>query len=163
MKKLLSLVVLVGLGGFLWWWFSPVQVLSRKTDHLLELMSFEKGAGKTARQTGVYSINALLAAEVELASDSHPEMNGMRERTELESLYAWMAEHVVESSFKRLELRKLEVREPVAEVEFVVDGMVELPGTRPVNGKYEVFLLWMHDGSEWRLGHARWREAGGGR
>jgi hypothetical protein len=111
----------------------------------------------------VYSINALLAREVELSSGSHPEVDGMRERQELESLYAWMAEHVVQSSFERVGFDKVEIREPLAEVELTVDGVLELPGSKPVNGRYQVFLLWMKDENEWRLGHARWEKAGGGK
>lgn len=162
-KTIYPLLVLLVAGLFLAWWFSPSQVVKRKTDRLMELMSFEKGAGKAGRQVGVYSINALLAQEVEISSDSHPEADGMRERQELESVYAWLAEHVVVSSFERVSFEKVEIREPLAEVELTVEGMLELPGSKPVDGRYKVFLLWMKDENEWRLGHARWTKAGGGR
>lgn len=163
MKKILHLVWVVAVaGGFCVWWFSPVQVVKRKTDRFLELMSFEKGTGRAGRQAGVYSLNALLAAEVELSSESHPEVEGMHERQELESAYAWMAEHVIQSSFTRVSFGKIEIREPMAEVELVVDGLVELPGNKPLDGRYVVSLLWMADENQWRLGHARWNEAGGG-
>jgi hypothetical protein len=162
-KTIYPILVLVVAGAFLAWWFSPSQVVKRKTDRLMELMSFEQGSGKAARQTGVYSLNALLAEEVELSSDSHPEMEGMRERQELESVYAWMAEHVVVSSFERVSFEKVEIRDKLAEVELTVAGVVELPGSKPVNGRYAVFLLWMKVENQWRLGHARWTKAGDGR
>lgn len=162
-KTIYPLLVLVVAGVFLAWWFSPSQVVKRKTDRLLELMSFEKGAGKAARQAGVYSLNALLAQEVELSSESHPEVDGMHERQELESAYAWLAEHVVQSSFERVSFDKVEIREPLAEVEMTVDGVVELPGSKPLDGRHVVFLLWMKDENDWRLGHARWKKAVTGR
>lgn len=162
-KAIFPMLVLLVVGAFLVWWFSPTQEVKRKTDRLLELMSFEKGSGKAGRQTGVYSMNALLAQEVELSSDSNPEVNGMRERQELESAYAWLAEHVVESSFERVSFDKVEIREPLAEVELTVDGVVELPGSKPVNGRHKVFLLWMKEENAWRLGHARWNKVLGGR
>lgn len=160
MKKTgIALLALVVLCGFFAWWFSPSQVVRRKTETLLDLISFEKGQGVVGRQTRVYSMSGLLATEVELVSDSHPGVDGMREKGEIESGYAWMAEHVVQSSFDRVEFRKVEVRKPVAEVELTVDGEVELPGSRPLDGRHEVFLLWMHDGTSWRLGHVRWKRA----
>jgi hypothetical protein len=160
MKKTIYLLLVLAMAGLiLAWWFSPSQVVKRKTDRLLELMSFEKGSGRASRQTGVYSINALLAQEVELSSESHPEVDGMRERQELESAYAWLAEHVVESSFERVSFEKVEVRETLAEVELTVEGVVELPGSKPVDGRHLVYLLWMKDENEWRLGHARWKKA----
>lgn len=158
-RSIYPLVALVVLGAFLAWWLSPTQVLKRKTERLLELLSFEKGSGKGVRQAGVYSLNALLAQEVELVSESHPEVDGMRERQELESVYAWLAEHVVESSFEMVSFGEVKIRQPSAEVELTVDGVVELARSKPVDGRHEVSLLWIHDGTEWRLGHARWKKA----
>lgn len=43
------------------WWFSPEQVIMRRTKHLMEVLSLSEGSGGPLRQAKVFSMNALLA------------------------------------------------------------------------------------------------------
>lgn len=156
MKSKLPLIgLLLAALGFSVWWYSPTQVVKRRTDRLLEVMSFEEGQGRVARQAGAYALNSLLAAEVELAADFPAEANGMFERERLESAYSWLAGRVVRSRFERIAFEKVEVREPVAEVELRAQVLVQLPDARLLDGRFRIFLLWQNEGDGWRVAHVR--------
>ncbi len=159
MKRIgLPIVIIATLGAFLFWWFSPVQVVKRRTHTLLETLTMESVSGKAVRQTGVYSLNALLAEEVELVTPTIPQANGTFERGEMESAFSWLAEQARETRFEMLDLHSVRVDGERAEVSFSLEALVELPASRPADGRYEVVFHWASDGNTWRLAKADWKE-----
>jgi hypothetical protein len=69
----IAFAILVPLGM---WWFSPEQAVMRRTQHLMEVLTLSGGSGAPMRQAKVYSMNALLAPEVELVVPDVPDANG---------------------------------------------------------------------------------------
>lgn len=157
MKRIgLPIVVLALLGAFLFWWFSPSQVLKRRTDSLLQTLTLEAGSGKATRQAGVYSLNALLASEVELETAVPAEANGTFERSELESAFSWLCEQAKETRFERVGIRNIRIDGDSAVVECVLEATVELPSHRPVDGRHLAALHWIREDNVWRLSKAVW-------
>jgi hypothetical protein len=152
----LPIVILAVLGAFLFWWFSPVQVVKRRTHTLLETLTMESVSGKASRQTGVYSLNALLAGEVELVTPTIPEANGTFDRSEMESAYSWLAGQAKQTRFELLEIHSITIDGNQADVSFSLEALVELPSSRPADGRYVVTFRWVNDENSWRLARAEW-------
>ncbi len=157
MKRIgLPLVIVALLGAFLFWWFSPVQVVKRRTGTLLQTLTMESGSGKASRQAGVYSLNALLAPEVELETPTLSQANGSFERSELESAYSWLAEQAKQCRFELTGIRSIQVDGDTAVVDCEITALVELPMSKPVDGRHRASLHWSREENVWRLSKAVW-------
>ena len=128
----LPIIILALLGALAFWWLSPVQVLKRRTATLLSTLTLKSGTGKAARQAGVYSLNALLANEVELENPTIKEANGSFDRSEVESSFSWLCEQAKQTEFKMEKLRNVKINGNNAEVTMSLDALVERePALRP--------------------------------
>jgi hypothetical protein len=160
MKRLIPVLVVVALlGAFGFWWFSPAQVVKRRTQTLLETLTLDAGAGRTVRQMGVYSLNALLASEVELNTPTISQANGVFERAEMESAFSWLCQHARRTGFEAERFHAVQVANGVAVVSLRLQALVELPDYRPADGRYEVTFHWRNEDDAWRLARADWTEA----
>jgi hypothetical protein len=149
-----GLLVLFGV-----WWFSPTQVVKRRTESLLATLTLDGGSGKVGRQMAVYSLNALLAPNIELENPTIREASGSFERPELESAFSWLCGQATQTSFKAEKFRSIGVSGDKAQVEFTLTGLVELPTYRPADGKFDATFYWEKEDDGWRLTRASWREA----
>lgn len=154
----ITAAALLALAGFLVWWFSPVQVLKRRTLSLLETLTMDAGTGKSTRQLGVYSLNALLAPEVELRTPTIAQANGTFERSELESAFSWLCQQAKQTRFELDEFHSVEIAGDRGEVVFSLDALVELPAYRPADGRFQVTFHWQRVEEVWRLTSAEWLE-----
>lgn len=161
MKRIVPiLIVLVLALAAACWWFSPKQVVKRRTATLLRTLTLETGTGKAGRQMGVYSLNALLARDVELENPTIQEANGSFDREELGSAFSWICEQAKQTKFDLLSIRSITVQGGHADVSFQINALAELPNYRPADGKYDVTFRWVNDEKEgWRLSRAVWKEA----
>ena len=150
------LAVFIGLGA---WWFSPVQVLKRRTASFLSTITLDAGAGRASRQMATYSLNRILASEVQLDTPTIPEANGNFERSELESGFSWLANQAKQTRFEIQEIRSVVVTGATATVDLRLEGLVELPHYRPADGIYDVIFEWVKGEDGWRLVHATWQQA----
>lgn len=161
MKRIaLPLVVLALLGAFAFWWFSPVQVVKRRTKTLLETLTLEAGSGKGGRHLATYSFNALLASEVELEAPSIQEANGTFQRAEMESAFSWLCDQAKETRFELEKFHTVRVAGDRADVAFSLNALVELPNYRPADGNFKVTFQWQQEKDGWRLTSAKWTEVG---
>lgn len=157
MKRIAPAIFAVALlGALAFWWFSPAQVVKRRTENLLSTLTLPQGSGKSGRQLGVYSLNALLAAEVDLKSSSIAEANGTFERSDLESAFSWLCEHAVQTRFELVGFDSVSVTGSRAQVDCTINAIVELPADRPVDGTYRASLTWILEEDTWRLSVADW-------
>jgi hypothetical protein len=140
------------------WWFSPTQVLKRRTESLLTTLTLDGGSGKVGRQMRVYSLNALLASQVELKNVTIKEANGSFERAELESAFSWLCEQAKQTRFKAENFNSIAIAGNKAQVTLTLNGLVELPTYRPADGTYDVTFDWEKAEDGWRLTRANWRE-----
>ena len=152
----LILVILAALVG---WWFAPVQVLKRRTETLLQTLTLGAGSGKAGRQMGVYSLNALLARELELDTPTIARANGTFERSEMESAFSWLCEQAKQTRFELVEFDAVEIAADQGRIVCLLDALVELPAYRPVDGRYQATLQWRREDDGWRLTRAHWVEA----
>ncbi len=159
MRQLIPITfVLALILGFVFWWFSPAEVIKRRTRNLLQTMTLEPGSGKSGRQLGAYTLNALLASEVELRSDSHPQANGIFDRSELESAYSWICEQADESRFELMDIHSVMIEGDHGTLHCSMKALIVLPGNRPVDGEFEATLKWTLQEDTWRLESATWEE-----
>lgn len=157
MKKLwifLAAVILLVPVGI--WWFSPEQVIMRRTNHLMEVISMSEGKGPL-RQAKVFSMNAMLAPEVEMVTPDIADANGTFDKAELESAFSWICQNAKSSSFLVKEFRKVEINGDRAKVEVTVEGYMELPVYRPADGKFDVRIDWIKGGDGWRYEKIIWK------
>ncbi|MGL4401435.1 MAG: hypothetical protein ACRCXD_16340 [Luteolibacter sp.] len=160
MKRFVIPLAVAGLlAAFGVWWFSPTQVVKRRTKSLLATLTLDGGSGKVGRQMAVYSLNALLASRIELENPTITEANGSFERPELESAFSWLCGQAKQTSFKAQKFRSIRVSGDKAQVEFTLTGLVELPTYRPADGLYDATFEWEKEEGGWRLTRASWREA----
>lgn len=146
--------------AFFIWWHSPEQVVKRRVGKLLRLMSFEEGQGKAARLTGVYALHALLAREVELSTDSRPQVNGVMDREQIESGFNWLAGELRMSSITLRDFDSLRINSPFAEVGITVDATLAFRNSATTDGRFTVFMVWENQENQWLLNHVRWESTG---
>lgn len=158
-KIIIALIVSTLIAAFAFWWFSPVQVLKRRTHALLETITFQSGTGQAGRQIGVYSLTDMLAPNVELDTDMHPDAAGSFERAQLESAYSWLSGQAKQTRFKLEKFQSIEISGDHADVSCTVEALVELPNYRPADGRYDVKLHWLLTKDGWRLSKAAWHVA----
>lgn len=149
--------VMVAAVAFGIWWFSPVQVLKRRTESLLATLTLDSGTGKAGRQMAAYSLNTLLASQVELENPEIQEANGSFERAELESAFSWLCNQAKQTRFQAGKFHSVSVSGDAAQVKLSLTGLVELPAYRPADGAFEVTFDWQKDEDGWRLNRAVWR------
>ena len=159
MKKLILLaiaaVILIPLGM---WWFSSEQVIKRRTNHLMEVLSMSEGAGGPLRQAKVFSMNAMLSPEVTLTIPGVAEANGTFDKQEMESAFSWICQNARKSEFSVREFRDIEIEGDSATVRFVAEGFLELPALRPADGSFEVTIHWKKGGDGWRYDAINWKD-----
>lgn len=147
----LALLIILGI-----WWFSPPQVLKRRTQSLLSTLTMDAGAGRASRAMATYSLNNLLAPQVELNTPTIPEANGLFERQELESAFTWLANQAKQTRFDLKKIHSVTVNDDLGKVKLTLVGLVELPNYRPADGSYEVSFDWNKGEDGWRLTRADW-------
>ncbi|MGJ8633495.1 MAG: hypothetical protein ACSHX7_06200 [Luteolibacter sp.] len=140
------------------WWFSPTQVVKRRTKHLMEVLSLSDGAGGPTRQLKVYSMNALLSDHVELEIPDTSEANGIFDKLEMESAFSWICQNAKKSSFQVDDFVRVEISGETAEVEAEISGSMELPSYRPADGEYLMEIRWQKSGDGWRFDKVVWKE-----
>lgn len=151
-------IVVAVLGILAVWWFSPTQVVKRRTRSLLTTLTLDAGTGKAGRQLGAYPLNALLAAEVELDTPTIQEANGTFERSELESAFSWLCNQARQTRFELRNFNSVTINGDKAKVELTLEGLVELPSYRPADGTYDVTFDWEKAKDGWRLTRATWKQ-----
>jgi hypothetical protein len=159
MKRIvLALGIAALLGAFAVWWFSPVQVVKRRTLALLETLTLDPGGGSTRRMRA-YSLNALLAPVVELNTPALDEANGSFERAELESAFDSLCQHAKQTRFELRKFHSIRASGGQADVSLTLLALVELQDHRPADGIYQAAFRWRRVDGVWRLARADWDQA----
>lgn len=157
MKRILPLsIAILALVGVSSWWFSPAEVVKRRTKTLLRTLTLEAGSGVAGRQMGTYSLNALLAPEIRLENATIPQANGAFSREEVESAFSWLCNQAKQTDFRVDSFRQVRVEQETAEVDVRIFGMVELPNYRPADGFHDAVFQWKRFPDGWRLASAHW-------
>lgn len=155
---IIAVIILLAIGSAVWW-FSPTQVIKRRTNGLLNSLSFSAGSGTAYRQAAGYGFSAYLAKTVELDNPSIPLANGIFDRATLEMGYSGLANEARESRFDVENFHSVTITGEQAVVTATIEGFVQLPDYRPADGRYDVEFYWQKEPDNWRLTKAVWREA----
>ena len=140
------------------WWISPEQVLKRRTKHLMNVISLSSGTTPMLRQTKAFSLNGLLAPQLQIVSPSIPKADGRFDKEIVESAFGWICRHAKESEFVIVEFLELTVEGERGLARIEVKGMMQLPRYRPVDGTYEVTIHWLDSADGWRFDKIIWQE-----
>jgi hypothetical protein len=158
MKKLwiaiIAAAVLIPLGM---WWFSPEQVIMRRTKHLMEVLTLSEESGGPMRQAKVFSMNGMLAPRVELSVPAISDANGTFDKQEMESAFSWICQNAKRAEFTVTDFQDVEVNGDKAMVRFIAEGSLELGASKPADGKFDVIIRWTKGGDGWRYDKIVWK------
>lgn len=154
-------VLVIAMIAFAIWWLSPVQVLKRRTDSLLSTLTLNEGSGFAARQSHVYRLNALLDTEVTLDGPAMIDAAGTYDHEEIEAGFSQISRRAKKSHFETIEFGEIVISNSKrrATMDVKIDAMMDLGNFRPVDGEYDVTLIWTRADDGWRLTQATWTES----
>ena len=160
MKKLLiPVVALVAVVAVLVWFFSPEQVVKRRTGKLMSILTMEDSGGRNSRQLSSLGLGGLVADELELETPTIEEANGVHQRSDIESGFGGLARIANFTKFEIVEYHAITINGGDARVSATIEAVVALPSYRPADGLYEVELDWKKEkDGVWRLSRAKWQE-----
>lgn len=160
MKRFLPVLVLIAaVTGLSLWWFSPRQIVMRRTEKLLEVLTIPEAATRQSRHGGAYSFNALIGKSVMLSNPDIEEANGTFRKDEIETAYSYLANHAKRTHFRPKDW--VSAIRHGAEYEIVIDldAYVELRDRKITEGPHRAAFRWRKDEkSVWRLAGVSWKQ-----
>jgi len=136
------------------WWFSPEQVIKRRSISLFEILTIDLSKPPTTRALAVYSLHPYLATEVEVSTPTPDEANGTFAREELESAFSSICQHALQCRFSEPVFEQVSIDGKRASVELNLQANVEFPGLRIADGPFRVKLDWLRGEKDWLLERA---------
>lgn len=157
-RFLIPLVFLLAVAGFLFWWFSPGQVVKRRTATLFSKVTLEAGTPATSRALNSYTLEQLLGPRVSLSATAFEEANGSFERSELISAFQAVCQQVKETKFHIRRIESIQIDGTRATVVAALDALVAFPSYQPANGPAHATLVWRQADDGWRLESLVWQD-----
>ncbi|MBU6171206.1 MAG: hypothetical protein KGQ87_06920 [Verrucomicrobia bacterium] len=136
------------------WWFSPEQVIKRRSISFFEVLTIDLSKPPTTRALAVYSLHPYLAPEVEVSTPTPEEANGTFAREELESAFSSICQHALQCRFSEPVIEHVKVEGKRARVELILKAKVEFPEMRIADGPFRVKLDWLRGEKDWLLEQA---------
>ncbi|MFD0895264.1 hypothetical protein KBB96_00105 [Luteolibacter ambystomatis] len=157
-RLLIPLVLLLAVAGGLFWWFSPEQVVKRRTKDLLEIFTFDAGSSRANREMGGLKLTPLLAQEVSVDVPEVQDANGSFSKSDIESGFHSLCALAKETKFTLQHYDSIVIGGDQATVIATVDALVDLRSYRPADGPGELTLVWKKAKDGWQLTTLAWRE-----
>jgi len=148
-KRIAALLLFAALIPVGLWWFSPEQVLMRRTEKLLELFSLSEDT-RGPKQMRVFAMNKMLCPQVELIIPDVSEANGSFDKAEIEAVFSWICQNATRSHFEIVSFRDVSVSGEKASVSFAAAGSIQFRSTQPIEGSFEVTIIWKKAEDGWR-------------
>jgi len=136
------------------WWFSPEQVIKRRSISFFEVLTIDLSKPPTTRALAVYILHPYLAPEVEISTPSPEEANGTFAREELESAFSSICQHASQCRFYEPVFKHVSIEGNRASVELTLQVNVEFPEMRIADGPFRVKLEWLRGEKDWLLERA---------
>lgn len=133
------------------WWFSPEQVIKRRSVSLFEVLTIDPSKAPATRALAVYSLHPFLASEVRITAPNPEEANGDFSREELESAFSTICQHAVQCRFSELAFEHVEIDGKRALVTLMLQAKVEFPDMKIADGPFRVKMEWQRDEKNWLL------------
>jgi hypothetical protein len=154
-RAVVAAVLAALLGAFLLWWLSPSQVIQRRIHNLFETASFSTPQGVVSSSQRAATLDALLAAEVTLATPV-PRANRTYRRGELVDSFRLLLQQASSFQLDDLTIDSLTVSGPTAEARISFSAQLVIPPReRPLNGPYSASISFIKAGSTWQLAAIR--------
>ena len=161
-RRLILIALLLVLGGILGtWWNQPERVIARRVAGLFSAANVAAEDGNFTRGTRGNAIEPFLAPNLTFESpDSQTdEIDGLRSRSSVVSLYNSLAQYCRRVSIKPPEIDRITLAGDEATVEARIDAVIELRGGRsPVDGIQHLEMTWRKIDGKWCLAFTRWHE-----
>lgn len=136
------------------WWFSPEQVIKRRSISFFEVLTIDLSKPPTTRALAVYNLHPYLAPEVEVSTPNPEEANGTFAREELESAFSSICQHAVQCRFSEPVFVHVKIEGKRASVELNLQAKVEFPEMQIADGPFRVKLEWLRGEKDWLLERA---------
>lgn len=150
-KKVIISVLSVSIVLSAAWWFSPQQVIIRRSISLFEVLTIDLSKPPTTRALAVYSLHPFLAPEVEISTPAPEEANGTFAREELESAFSSICQHALQCRFSEPVFDDVKIKGKRASVALSLQAKVEFPEMRVADGPFRVKLEWLRGEKDWLL------------
>ena len=150
MKKVIPIVaVVLILFGWVVWRGQDKQVLKRQCKTLIAM------ADQVSGGIGIFDVNrldGLLSDEVTFNIDILADEPFRAGKAEVLAAYQWLGGNVQKSKFRITEFHAVPIDDGKAEVQTRVEGMLEMPEMRMIDGAHAVDFTWekTEDGA-WKL------------
>jgi hypothetical protein len=149
-KRIAAAVLLAALISMGLWWFSPEQVLRRRTEKLVELFSLSEDK-RGLKQMRVFAMNKMLCPQVELIIPDVLEANGSFDKAEIEAAFSWICQNATRSHFEIVSFRDVNVSGEKARLSFAAEGSIQFRNTGPVEGGFDVAIIWKKAEDGWHF------------
>lgn len=148
-KRIAAAVLLAALISMGLWWYSPEQVIRRRTEKLVELFSLSEDK-RGLRQMRVFAMNKMLCPQVELIFPEVSEANGSFDKAEIEAAFSWISQNAKRSHFEIVSFREVSVIGEKARLSFAAEGSIQFRSTSPIQGRFDVVIIWKKAEDVWR-------------
>ncbi|BCU77507.1 hypothetical protein [Luteolibacter sp. LG18] len=155
---LLPLVLLLALTGGLFWWFSPEQVVKRRTKELLGVFTLAPGTSKANRELGALKLTGLIGPRLEVDVPEAPDASGSFGRADVESGFHALCGMAKETRFSIQKFNSITLTNDQATVSATLDALVDLNSYRPADGPGEATFVWNKTKDGWQVTTIVWRE-----
>ena len=143
--------------GFALWWFSPRQVILRRTRALLDTVTIDASSGRAARGLQAAGIDGFLAPKIVLEVPDE-EADGSWRRDEIEAGFRYVA---VRSDFTRFQLGEVEslvIDGDQAVLRGWLDAEVQVDKKTRLAGRYLAEFGWTKGDDRWRISAVKMEE-----
>lgn len=151
MKKWIILVIAASVAASCLWWFSPEQVIRRRTLSFFDVISVDVSKPPTTRALAVYQLHPYLAPEVEISSSAHEDASGTFVRDELESAFSSICQHAVQCRFYEAQISDVAIDGKRATVSVSLQVKLEFQSLKVADGPFRAKLEWERGEKNWLL------------
>jgi hypothetical protein len=161
MKRVAIPAIVLILAGLAFWWFSPTQVLKRRTASFIDTARVPVSMSDLGRSARGRHLADYFAPSIEVESPENlaHEVGRTFTRDEAAALYSGVARYCREVSITDLEFVSVGSKNDEARVVFTADTIVDLPNRRPVDGLVTVESRWRKVDGDWLLEAFEWTES----
>ena len=155
----IAALVLFGL-----WWFSAEQVVKRRVTSLFETAEVPESMASPGRLARGTHVAKYVADRVRVRPPTDARLPISLavpiSRDNVSQYYSATAKYARSITFEDLTFKTVEIIDDEAKVSFSIDGIVDLPSRRPVDGILHVESVWRKIEGDWLLVEFSWQEQG---